>query len=490
MSSSSSPTAQRSGVPILGALLLLTLFSLMGSVAFAAVPWLTVQGNQLKDPNGNRVILRGISLIDLGQQEAYYGGVTPLIDRITNKSDTQGSSPGWYPKVLRLPVMPAEYNVPRSWKPNDGDAFYNFLRPIVNYCRQKDIYCIIDLHYIADININPTYVQQFWAYMAPRFANDSHVIFEMFNEPISTSGTDTQKWSTVKGYMQTWYNTIRAAAPRNIILCGTPQWSQVLLPAVSSPLSGTNIMYVVHTYPGHWASSYNVNQITQSANTLPLFMTEWGFTQTSDTLLNGSIAGYGQPLMNTLDQYGISWTSWVASTDWGPPMFNAGWSLRVGPNEMGGFVKDSLYSRRNSNQPSDSAQLIANGTYKIVNRSSGKVLDGANWGTTDGTNVDQWAYSGGNNQRWFVTYLGSGQYMITNVNANKVLDVVASTGNVDLWSSNNGTNQKWIATATSGGYYRLSPVSASGSGLDVSGTNVLITSYTGAANQQWAFQTP
>ena len=32
----------------------------------ADIPWLHVDGNKIKDPNGNVVVLRGISLIDLG----------------------------------------------------------------------------------------------------------------------------------------------------------------------------------------------------------------------------------------------------------------------------------------------------------------------------------------------------------------------------------------------------------------------------------------
>ena len=485
------------------AALLFLLFAAQG-MASADLPWLAVQGNQIKGPNGNRVILRGISLIDLGTQQNNYGGVTTLLDRITNKNDSAGSSPGWYPKVVRLPIMPPEYGGPWAWRPNEGDNFYNnLLRPIVNYCRQKDIYCIIDLHYIADINVNSTYVQQFWTYMAPRFANDSHVLFEVFNEPISSSGTDDQKWSNVKGYMQTWYNTIRNYAPRNLVLIGTPQYSQVLIPAVSNPVSGSNILYVVHTYPLHWGngSGYNVDQITQSSSALPLFMTEWGFTQTSDTLLNGSISSYGQPLINLLDQKGISWTSWVASTDWGPPMFYSGWTLRVGQNEMGGFVKDSLYSRRNSDLPyNPGGQIIANGTYRMNCRNSGKALDAYGWGTADGTNVDQYAYGGGNNQRWRVTYLSNGEYSIINVNANKALDVsggsVANGANVQLWTNYTASNQKWYITATSGGYYRVSPVHAPASALDVNGAstadgaNVQIWAWGGGNNQQWSFSAP
>jgi endoglucanase len=474
----------------------------VGTVS-ASVPWLTTSGNQIRDPNGNRVILRGISLIDLGTQQAN-GGINAVIDRITNKTDTQGSSPGWYPKVIRLPVLPQQYNSPNTWVPG-SDTYYNtVLRPTVDYCKSKDLYCIIDLHFIDDIQINPSYVNAFWTYMAPRFANDTNVIFELFNEPINNSGTDAQKWSTVRSYMQTWYNTVRAAAPNNLILIGTPVWSQVLTPILTNPITGSRIAYVVHMYPSHWASQYNRDQVTSVANSIPVFMTEWGFTTTSDTLLNGTITGYGQPLMNMLDQYGISWTSWVAHTDWQPPMFYSNWTLRVGNGEMGGFVKDSLYARRNSNQPGGTTTggnlTPANGTFKIVNRNSGKAMDASGNGTADGTQIIQWTYGGGNNQRWTLTDRGSGQFSIIGVASGKAVDVNArGTANgtkVQLWTYSGGTNQKYTFAATTSGYYRVTPVHATGSCLEVAGAstadgaNVQLWTYSGTNGQQWALQAP
>jgi beta-glucanase (GH16 family) len=142
-------------------------------------------------------------------------------------------------------------------------------------------------------------------------------------------------------------------------------------------------------------------------------------------------------------------------------------------------------------------QTIANGTYRIVARHSGKALDSA--GTGDGANVQQWAYAGTNNQRWTVTHLGSGQYQIQNVAANKALDAAgagANGTNVQIWTYGGGNNQRWTITATSGGYYRLSPVHAPSHALDVSGistadgANVHLWSYLGQNNQQWAFLAP
>ena len=78
-----------------------------GSGQAAALPWLHVEGNQIKDPNGATVILRGVSLIDLGALEAWEGGIHRMIDRLTDPNDTQGSSPGWHTKVVRFAVVPS-----------------------------------------------------------------------------------------------------------------------------------------------------------------------------------------------------------------------------------------------------------------------------------------------------------------------------------------------------------------------------------------------
>jgi len=76
--------------------------------AYAALPWLHVEGNKIKDPGGQEVVLRGISLIDLGYTESRHGGAIRMIDRITDLNDPQGNSPGWYPRIVRIPICPPD----------------------------------------------------------------------------------------------------------------------------------------------------------------------------------------------------------------------------------------------------------------------------------------------------------------------------------------------------------------------------------------------
>lgn len=324
----------------------------------ADIPWLHVDGNKIKDPEGNVVVLRGISLIDLGFLEGWQGGAINMIDRITNKNDSQGNSPGWYPKVLRIPVHPPDSvgGWPYRWYPYDDSFYKGLLRPVVDYCAEKDLYVIIDWHYITDTWDKVEQTNEFWRYIAPRFANDSHVFFELFNEPINRVGSDTENWLSVRTDMQTWVDIIRSYAPYNLILVGGPSWSQSIGPAARYPMAGCNIVMVSHIYPGHWRNSSRYkNHITTCAAAYPIMMTEWGFSQSNhpdpDDLLHGTITDYGQPLMEFIEDLSIGSTAWVASYDWGPPMFWRDWTLRGGEGEMGCFVKDWLYEKRNENQP-------------------------------------------------------------------------------------------------------------------------------------------
>ncbi|MCU0914333.1 MAG: glycoside hydrolase family 5 protein [Planctomycetes bacterium] len=325
---------------------------------YAGLPWLHVEGNKIKDPRGQEVMLRGISLIDLGYTESRHGGVLQMIDRITDPHDPQGSSPGWYPTVVRLPICPpdAGSGAPLRWQPNEDSFYRDLLRPVVNSCAKKNLYVILDWHYVSDTGPKVAQTSAFWRYMAPRFAHDSHVLFELFNEPMNQVGAERESWLSVRKDMQTWVDIVRTYASDNLILVGGPRWCQILAPMATDPVAGSNIVYVSHYYPVHWLGNdrkreWVTNQLQTCAAVHPILMTEWGFTTTTETLLNGTISNYGRPLMDLVERLGIGHMAWAASYEWGPPMFRRDWTLRCGEGEMGGFVKDTLYQKRDDRPP-------------------------------------------------------------------------------------------------------------------------------------------
>lgn len=141
--------------------------------------------------------------------------------------------------------------------------------------------------------------------------------------------------------------------------------------------------------------------------------------------------------------------------------------------------------------------IVSGGTYKLINRESGKALDVYNSSTADGADVIQWSTGSGNNQKWVITNMGNG-YRLINVNSKKALDVYnTSTENgadVIQWTDNGQKNQLWNIVDLGNGYYNLVNVN-SGKLLDVDnkstadGANVLQWISTGGYNQQWQIVT-
>jgi 5-hydroxyisourate hydrolase-like protein (transthyretin family) len=137
---------------------------------------------------------------------------------------------------------------------------------------------------------------------------------------------------------------------------------------------------------------------------------------------------------------------------------------------------------------------IANGTYRIINRNSGKVLDVASKSTANGANVHQWTWLNGTNQQWNVTDIGNGQYNIVGVQSGKYLDVASGStadgANVQIWQYTGGNNQKYTFTVTDSNYFRITAVHSGkvlevASGSTADGANVQQWTWNGAYNKQW-----
>ncbi len=143
---------------------------------------------------------------------------------------------------------------------------------------------------------------------------------------------------------------------------------------------------------------------------------------------------------------------------------------------------------------------LVDGTYKLVARHSDKAMDAYGAQTTNGTEIIQWSYGGGANQKWTLTDTGDGNYKIIGVQSGKALDIydgdTANGTKVELWDYWGGSMQLFQITATDSGYYRITPNCATGSCLDVSeistadGAKVQLWQWVGGQNQQWGIQAP
>jgi hypothetical protein len=139
--------------------------------------------------------------------------------------------------------------------------------------------------------------------------------------------------------------------------------------------------------------------------------------------------------------------------------------------------------------PAVTTALTPNTIYKFVHISSGKVLDAAGGGTTNGTNVDISTDTNSTAQQWIYK-----NDMLINVKSNKALDVYqanpANLTNVDIWTQSGSDAQLWQPVLNSDGSYTL-VYGYANKALDVyhngntDGTNVDIYTQNGSAAQKW-----
>ncbi|GIM94294.1 family 43 glycosylhydrolase [Paractinoplanes toevensis] len=169
------------------------------------------------------------------------------------------------------------------------------------------------------------------------------------------------------------------------------------------------------------------------------------------------------------------------------------WNSDGSPN-LGTPDKLSTSLTAPAGDPGGTVSFPAAGTkYRIVNKSSGKVLDAQNCGTANGTAIQQWTSLGNACQQWTFTKTTSNYYRITNANSGTVLDSVncgAANGTaLNLWANLSNVCQEWSLTPVNGGY--LIANRSNGLVLDVTdcatadGTAVRQWSALGNSCQEW-----
>jgi endoglucanase len=177
---------------------------------------------------------------------------------------------------------------------------------IVQNAIDLGVYVIIDWHE-ENADSHQQEAIAFFTEMAQTWGIYPNVIYEPFNEPTY------QDWSTVlKPYHQAVVDAIRAVDPDNLIVLGTPTWSQDVDVAASDPVSGSNLLYTLHFY-----SCTHRQPLRDKANTAlslgaALFVTEWGATDSQGgTPGNPTLClDEAQRWHDWMNTNKISWAAW------------------------------------------------------------------------------------------------------------------------------------------------------------------------------------
>jgi|LSQX01.1.fsa_nt_gb endoglucanase len=276
---------------------------------------MVVNGNKINGSKTNAPMqVKGMSFFWTNWSGPYYNAST--VDRMVDE--------------FQCEIVRAAYAVDDKGAPYSSSDEAK-VRELVNAAINRGVYVIIDWHSHGAQN-NTQAAKDFFGRMASEFGSYDNVIFEIYNEPLQIP------WTTIKSYAEQVIPVIRQHSD-NLIVVGTPTWSQDVEQAANNPINASNIAYTLHFYAGTHTQYLRDKANDAMSRGIALFVTEWG---TCDADGDGSISRDStNQWQSWMDQNKISSCNWAvndkAETS---SIFNPGGSLTA----AGTFLKEIFSS--------------------------------------------------------------------------------------------------------------------------------------------------
>lgn len=247
---------------------------------------LSVSGGRLKDEHGADVQLAGMSLFWSQWAGSFYNPTTVA----TLAGD------------FRAGVVRAAMGVEMGGYLQNPAVEKAKVKTVVDAAVAQGIYVIIDWH---DHNAtqHTSEAKAFFTEMAQAYGQTPNVIFEIYNEPVNVS------WAQVKAYAEEVTGAIRGKGANNVVIVGTPNWSQDVDAAANNPITAyNNVAYTLHFYAGTHKQWLRDKASYAMGKGLALFVTEWG---TCDASGNGGLdLAESQVWIDFLNQHHVSFANW------------------------------------------------------------------------------------------------------------------------------------------------------------------------------------
>lgn len=319
---------------------------------------LHVEGNRIFNSAHQEVWLQGLNAVSL---EFLVHGDHILRSIRTGIDD-------WKANIIRLPVKD-DYWFGRDPQQSDGGAAYRKLvDDAITMANNRGAYVMLDLHRFHAPNEKNL---QFWTDAATHYKNNPGVIFDLFNEPHSTTWdiwrnggfiedknapadedaflSPEEKALNAKEYhsvgMQKLVDAVRATGAKNIVVCGGLDWAYDLSGIANGyaleDKTGNGIMYSTHIY--NWKTDWQ-GKVLLIADKYPIMVGEVGADVKKMEFLPKDIQEdpytWVPDMLGAIQKYHLNWTGFSfhpAAT----PVMITGWDYTPTPF-WGAFAKRAL----------------------------------------------------------------------------------------------------------------------------------------------------
>jgi len=292
---------------------------------------------QICGRDGTPVQLRGMSTHGL-----------QWFPQILNDNAFRALAVDWGSNVVRLAMYVTENGYASN--PVVKDRLVEGVRLAIKH----DMYAIVDWHVLSPGDPNAkdyALAREFFREISALFPNDPHVIYELCNEPNGNRpgvSNDEAGWRQVKKYAEPIVKELRASGNQNLIIVGSPNWSQRPDLAADDPIDDANVAYAFHFYSGsHLPGAYVWQKVEYALEKgVALFCSEWGTSEANGD--GGPYLDEADAWIDMMNRNGIGWINWSMTTKsetsgaFRPYMMGAHEAASLDPGPDGKWAPDEL----------------------------------------------------------------------------------------------------------------------------------------------------
>ena len=285
---------------------------------------LAVKDGRIVGAHGEPVTLRGMSLFWSQWAPQYYTAET--VDWLAKD---------WKIDVVRAAIAAESNDSARQ----HFDREFAKASTVIDAAVANGLYVVVDWH---AHRAYPAEAERFLTAIARKYGHLPNLIYEDWNEPLR-DGVD---WSRdVKPYHERVIGAIRAVDPDNLVIAGSPSWSQDVDVAAADPLAFSNLAYTLHYYAATHGEDLRAKGDAALVDGAALLVTEFGTVEATG---NGPLDyEESQAWWDWAEARGIGWMAWSigdrdeTSAALRPGTPPAGWS-ESDLTESGRLLRDKL----------------------------------------------------------------------------------------------------------------------------------------------------